>query len=103
MSLYYFFRHVIIKKLHKLITSDPELAGLLTNQVCIKVLHLLERVKPNLFKNSCKNYYNLNKIYFKNSLLQLFANAMVGAGLVQDPNILLTSMNDLLAKALDKH
>lgn len=34
---------------------------------------------------------------------QLFANAMVGAGLVQDPNILLTSMNDLLVKALERH
>lgn len=34
---------------------------------------------------------------------QLFANSMVGAGLVEDPRVLLTSMNDLLVKALDKH
>ncbi|KAH1019196.1 hypothetical protein HUJ04_009050 [Dendroctonus ponderosae] len=34
---------------------------------------------------------------------QLFANSMVGAGLVDDPRMLLTSMNDLLVKALDKH
>ncbi|KAF5287143.1 hypothetical protein FQR65_LT12329 [Abscondita terminalis] len=34
---------------------------------------------------------------------QLFANSMVGAGLVDDPRTLLTSMNDLLTKALDKH
>nr|CAH7756811.1 unnamed protein product [Callosobruchus chinensis] len=34
---------------------------------------------------------------------QLFANAMVGAGLVEDPRVLLTSMNDLLTKALEKH
>ncbi|CAG9764608.1 unnamed protein product [Ceutorhynchus assimilis] len=34
---------------------------------------------------------------------QLFANSMVGAGLVEDPRVLLTSMNDLLAKALEKH
>ncbi|XP_066259178.1 heat shock protein 75 kDa, mitochondrial [Euwallacea similis] len=34
---------------------------------------------------------------------QLFANSMVGAGLVEDPRVLLTSMNDLLAKVLDKH
>jgi len=58
-------KHPIIKKLHKLITSDPELAKLLTNQ--------------------------------------LFANSMVGAGLVDDPRVLLTSMNELLAKALEKH
>ncbi|XP_017787134.1 PREDICTED: heat shock protein 75 kDa, mitochondrial [Nicrophorus vespilloides] len=58
-------KHPIIKKLHKLITSDPPLAELLTKQ--------------------------------------LFANSMVGAGLVDDPRILLTSMNDLLSKALDKH
>lgn len=36
-------------------------------------------------------------------LLQLFANSMVGAGLVEDPRTLLTSMNELLAKALEKH
>ncbi|CAH1163283.1 unnamed protein product [Phaedon cochleariae] len=34
---------------------------------------------------------------------QLFANSMVGAGLVQDPRVLLVSMNDLLEKALNKH
>ncbi|KAK4881855.1 hypothetical protein RN001_005174 [Aquatica leii] len=34
---------------------------------------------------------------------QLFANSMVGAGLVDDPRTLLTSMNDLLSRALDKH
>lgn len=34
---------------------------------------------------------------------QLFANAMVGAGLVDDPRVLLVSMNDLLTKALEKH
>ncbi|KAL1505814.1 hypothetical protein ABEB36_005289 [Hypothenemus hampei] len=34
---------------------------------------------------------------------QLFVNSMVGAGLVEDPRVLLTSMNDLLSKALEKH
>uniref|UniRef100_A0A2M4ABH9 Heat shock protein 75 kDa, mitochondrial n=1 Tax=Anopheles triannulatus TaxID=58253 RepID=A0A2M4ABH9_9DIPT len=58
-------KHPIIKKLHKLTTSDPELAELLAKQ--------------------------------------LFSNAMVGAGLVDDPRMLLTSMNDLLQKVLDKH
>ncbi|KAJ8958321.1 hypothetical protein NQ318_017467 [Aromia moschata] len=58
-------RHPIIKKLHKLMSSDPELGELLAKQ--------------------------------------LFANSMVGAELVEDPRILLTSMNDLLTKALDKH
>ncbi|CAH1114223.1 unnamed protein product [Psylliodes chrysocephalus] len=58
-------KHPIIKKLHKLMSSDPELGELLAKQ--------------------------------------LFANSMVGAGLVEDPRILLTSMNDLLAKALEKH
>uniref|UniRef100_A0A182RLU5 Heat shock protein 75 kDa, mitochondrial n=1 Tax=Anopheles funestus TaxID=62324 RepID=A0A182RLU5_ANOFN len=58
-------KHPIIKKLHKLTSSDPELAELLAKQ--------------------------------------LFSNAMVGAGLVDDPRMLLTSMNDLLQKVLDKH
>ena len=30
-------------------------------------------------------------------------NAMVGAGLVEDPRTLLTSMNELLTKALEKY
>ncbi|XP_015595087.1 heat shock protein 75 kDa, mitochondrial [Cephus cinctus] len=34
---------------------------------------------------------------------QLFASAMVGAGLVEDPRTLLTSMNELLTLALQKH
>ncbi|XP_055594168.1 heat shock protein 75 kDa, mitochondrial [Uranotaenia lowii] len=58
-------KHPIIKKLHKLSSSDPELADLLAKQ--------------------------------------LFSNAMVGAGLVEDPRMLLTSMNELLEKVLDKH
>ena len=34
---------------------------------------------------------------------QLFANAMVGAGLVEDPRTILRSMNELLSEALAKH
>merc|ERR1712059_124357 len=34
---------------------------------------------------------------------QLFANAMVSAGLVEDPRTMLKSMNELLTTALDKH
>merc|ERR1719430_283370 len=34
---------------------------------------------------------------------QLFANAMVSAGLVEDPRTMLKSMNDLLEQALEKH
>jgi len=34
---------------------------------------------------------------------QLFANAMVSAGLVEDPRTMLKSMNELLTMALDKH
>lgn len=34
---------------------------------------------------------------------QLFANAMVGAGLSDDPRTLLLTMNELLGKALEKH
>ena len=34
---------------------------------------------------------------------QLFANAMVSAGLVEDPRTILKSMNELLELALEKH
>ncbi|XP_059618141.1 heat shock protein 75 kDa, mitochondrial [Phlebotomus argentipes] len=56
-------KHAIVKKLHKLKDSNPELATLLVEQ--------------------------------------LFANAMVGAGLSEDPRLLLVKMNDLLVKALE--
>lgn len=51
----------------------------------------------------------LNKLRTSNPELaelvtqQLFANAMVGAGLAEDPRTLLLTMNDLLTKALEKH
>ena len=34
---------------------------------------------------------------------QLFANAMVSAGLVEDPRTILRSINELLSLALEKH
>ncbi|XP_045526488.1 heat shock protein 75 kDa, mitochondrial [Pieris brassicae] len=58
-------KHPIIKKLHKLISSDKELANMIAQQ--------------------------------------LFSNAMVTAGLVMDPRNLITNINDLLIKALEKH
>ncbi|XP_053599602.1 heat shock protein 75 kDa, mitochondrial [Plodia interpunctella] len=58
-------KHPIIKKLHKLLSSDKELANMVTQQ--------------------------------------LFSNAMVTAGLVVDPRNLITHINDLLVKALEKH
>ncbi|KAL7010873.1 hypothetical protein ACKWTF_013988 [Chironomus riparius] len=57
-------RHPIIKKLHKLTTTDEKLASLLAQQ--------------------------------------LFSNAMTVAGLVDDPRLLLTQMNELLIKVLEK-
>jgi TNF receptor-associated protein 1 len=52
-------------KLHKVITTDPELAALLAQQI--------------------------------------FSNALTTAGLVEDPRLLLTKMNELLIKVLEKH
>ncbi|XP_075972791.1 TNF receptor associated protein 1 [Anticarsia gemmatalis] len=58
-------KHPIIKKLHKLLSTDKELADMVAQQ--------------------------------------LFSNAMVTAGLVMDPRNLITHINDLLVKALEKH
>ncbi|XP_026491449.2 heat shock protein 75 kDa, mitochondrial [Vanessa tameamea] len=58
-------KHPIIKKLHKLINSDKDLANMVA--------------------------------------LQLFSNAMVTAGLLMDARNLITNINDLLVKALEKH
>jgi TNF receptor-associated protein 1 len=57
-------KHVIIKKLHSLTSTDPKLASLISHQ--------------------------------------LFSNAMTVAGLVDDPRLLLTQMNELLTKVLEK-
>ncbi|XP_030028157.1 heat shock protein 75 kDa, mitochondrial [Manduca sexta] len=58
-------KHPIIKKLHKLVSTDKELANMVAQQ--------------------------------------LFSNAMVTAGLIMDPRNLISHINDLLAKALEKH
>ncbi|XP_050676978.1 heat shock protein 75 kDa, mitochondrial [Leptidea sinapis] len=58
-------KHPIVKKLHKLISTDKDLANMVAQQ--------------------------------------LFSNAMVTAGLVVDPRNLITNINDLLMKALEKH
>lgn len=58
-------KHPIIKKLHKLISSDKDLANMVAQQ--------------------------------------LFSNAMVTAGLLMDARNLITNINDLLIKALEKH
>jgi len=34
---------------------------------------------------------------------QLFANAMVTAGLEEDPRLIVTNLTELLTKALEKH
>lgn len=58
-------KHPIIKKLHSLVSSDKELANMVSQQ--------------------------------------LFSNAMVTAGLIMDPRNLITHINDLLVRALEKH
>lgn len=58
-------KHPIVKKLHKLMSTDKELANMVAQQ--------------------------------------LFSNAMVTAGLVMDPRNLITHINDLLVKVLEKH
>lgn len=83
--------HPIIKKLSKLITTDPKLAELLTQQVNI----LFDKARFRVFAIDKTNTLFL--------FLQLFTGAMVGAGLVEDPRVLLTSMNELLSLALEKH
>lgn len=65
MTILYFRRNPIIMKLHKLVSTDEELARLLAQQ--------------------------------------LFSNALTTAGLVEDSRLLLTQMNDLLAKVLEKY
>nr|CAD7427495.1 unnamed protein product [Timema monikensis] len=82
--------HPIIKKLSKLVTSNPRLAELVSQQeVALLVSHSLlmssDRMKPRSWDWA------------------LLANAMVSAGLVEDPRTLVTSLNELLSMALEAH
>lgn len=52
-----------------------------------------------LYKEMCRNVSILKNFLFS----QLFNNAMVLAGLVEDPRTVLSSMNELLQLALEKH
>jgi hypothetical protein len=60
-----------------------------------------------LYANLKKNSFEKNLVLVPSKNLywtfQLFSNAMVAAGLVEDPRTVVTHMNDLLTLALEKH
>lgn len=61
------------------------------------ILHLRHAIIKKL------NHLRVKDVELADLLVQqLFVNAMVGAGLAEDPRTLLTNMNALLAKALEK-
>ncbi|XP_012225826.2 heat shock protein 75 kDa, mitochondrial [Linepithema humile] len=61
-------------------------------------------INPNhpIIKKLCK-LTTTNAELADRVIQQLFAGAMVGAGLIEDPRILLTPMNELLTLALEKY
>nr|CAD7267449.1 unnamed protein product [Timema shepardi] len=79
--------HPIIKKLSKLVTSNPRLAELVSQQLANAPVVLSSTPEDG-------------EIEVRVSLL---ANAMVSAGLVEDPRTLVTSLNELLSMALEAH
>lgn len=82
--------HPIITKLFELRKSNPKLASLVAEQVGLSNYLTCPSEVPTTA---------LNLIHF----FQLFANAMVAAGLVEDPRTILNSINELLVLALEKH
>ncbi|KAL3279356.1 hypothetical protein HHI36_016862 [Cryptolaemus montrouzieri] len=86
-------RHFIRTQSHQL--SEERRYGIL--QPCLEI---------NPKHTIIKKLYKLTKENPKLAELlaqQLFINSMVGAGLVDDPRVLLVSMNDLLKEVLEKH
>lgn len=83
--------HSIIKKLCTLINTDTKLADLVINQVLCCGSKAM--VLYCWFSNSMHSNFLFNSF-------QLFINSMVEAGLIENPRILLASMNELLAIAL---
>jgi len=81
-----------MKKLSALSKSDPELAQLLADQVSATGENLVIQF---LVCNSCQSCFLF-------SIPQLFANAMITAGLEEDPRTIITNLNQLLTKALEK-
>ncbi|KAK5650863.1 hypothetical protein RI129_001892 [Pyrocoelia pectoralis] len=86
-------RHFIKTQSHQM--SEDRRYALLQPQLEINPSHPVIKKLNKLTKSDSQLATLLTK--------QLFANAMVGAGLVDDPRTLLTSMNDLLTRALEKH
>jgi hypothetical protein len=100
-------RHPIIKKLNTLTDGNPKLAELVTQQVSTRQFALRK-----LHTFACNKAIRLpitDTLFWRAKrtrspfLLQLFSNAMVAAGLVEDPRTVVTNMNDLLTLALEKH
>lgn len=75
--------------------SEEQRFNILQPQLEINPDHPIMKKLPDL-KNSNPKLATL-------VVEQLFANAMVSAGLVEDPRTILRSMNELLSMALEKH
>nr|CAD7610921.1 unnamed protein product [Timema genevievae] len=95
--------HPIIKKLSKLVTSNPRLAELVSQQevalhVSLSSLMSSDKMKPRSVDWAVTIYSRVPV-----SADTLLANAMVSAGLVEDPRTLVISLNELLSLALEAH
>jgi len=73
-------------------------------------LNVCEYVSPYVWVSPCPYtvfvhlpLFPVTTTYRSQYAKQLFANAMVGAGLAEDPRMLLTNMNTLLSRALEKY
>lgn len=89
---------VSFKLLYKLAYRLDELSFTILNHFFFFFFNFRHPIIKKLYKLKTNNP-ELGDLLIK----QLFSNAMVGAGLADDPRTLLTTMNDLLVKALEKH
>ena len=64
-------------------------------------------IQSNLFMSSILcNIHNIGYYFIFNAfafIFQLYENAMINAGLMEDPRSMVGRLNELLEKALEKH
>lgn len=84
------YRHTLIKKLSQLKTSDPELAQL-----------LMEQVSPTRDGVPLGGGSEPSFLLRISPPFQIYENAMIAAGLVDDPRPMVGRLNNLLVKVFE--
>lgn len=86
-------RHDLVKKMYELKDTNSELAALLLDQVLNTWMCLFSLLIKLV----------LMQVLIFLLAFQIYDNAMITAGLNDDPRPMISRLNELLTKALEKH